>query len=723
MCVGLWCCAALAVATTFASSAPAQTAPPPIGPPGRLAHYRNTSQSLPESVVSAFSFILGPTETRHGTACQWIELEGTKPGGQQFRVWLLSAGYPALSIKEARGRAFRYILQEGQAEPVEYRHLFTGDAVLPSVGGWRHLWPQDPYFNRLGQLTDGFPQECSYLGFHFRLTTTESTNTALPPPARVVDLLPDVLIGLPHNGRLQDETRRSDESTPLTRFTRADYRELAAAGFNCLRIDAEQLSWVTELNVFYWGLGGNALPYPECLYRSVYLGPELFLDEPAVGTRDYVIRPRLAKDAAFRKSLTPEIVFDAFKDFYHKAIQRAPFSFIHELAARSDVALGEMQFPQENLFSWETMVATAGYQLSQDPGVTEAMVFEPPGRVGAWRTVPELDMTYGCQLSPGDPKHLADVICGFLRGAARATGKQWGFSIYGAVDRADSYWLLTHAHDLGATRFFFWDTSGLAGVPYQESLALARNLRAHAGHYPARDLERLKRAAEVAILLPPGYNLGHVQLGKGSLWGLGELNLERTNRRGVKYRKVMANFFAEIERCLKLGVSFDLFWDLPGFPPADFREVVRVREDGRVEVTEQGVQTVLNDARQPPRPGGIPPELTIQLSARPKRAPATIRAVARVTERSAPVFYTVGADASGIYYNAVVAWELYGPGEEDYRFLMPPKMLPTVRRVSGGYEITTDVRFDRPGAYRLRAGTVDLAGRSTVIWTDILVPQ
>ena len=59
-------------------------------------------------------------------------------------------------------------------------------------------------------------------------------------------------------------------------------------------------------------------------------------------------------------------------------------------------------------------------------------------------------------------------------------------------------------------------------------------------------------------------------MGRGNLWGLGELNLERRNREGVKYRTVMHNFFTEIERAIRLGIAFDLLWDLEGL------EVVRL---------------------------------------------------------------------------------------------------------------------------------------------------
>ena len=41
-----------------------------------------------------------------------------------------------------------------------------------------------------------------------------------------------------------------------------------------------------------------------------------------------------------------------------------------------------------------------------------------------------------------------------------------------------------------------------------------------------------------------------------------------------------------------------------------------------------------------------------------------------VLEGSAAVYYTLGADAAGVYRNARVLWELYGPQDEDYRFLL-----------------------------------------------------
>src|SRR5262249_40300511 len=153
------------------------------------------------------------------------------------------------------------------------------------------------------------------------------------------------------------------------------------------------------------------LPFPESLYRSQYLGPALYLDEPAVGTRDHVVRPRLSSDPAFRKSLTPQLMLGEFRKYFEHALREgAPVALMKALRARSDLDRGDMNLVQENLYTWETMVSTGAYQLSQDPRVPDAIVFEPPGRIGTRRTIPEMDMTYGVQLPPDDPKTLADII-------------------------------------------------------------------------------------------------------------------------------------------------------------------------------------------------------------------------------------------------------------------------------------------------------------------------
>ena len=210
-------------------------------------------------------------------------------------------------------------------------------------------------------------------------------------------------------------------------------------------------------------------------------------------------------------------------------------------------------------------------------------------------------------------------------------------------------------------------------------------------------------------------------MGKGNLWGLGELNLERLNREGVKYRTIMGNFFTEIERCTRMGVAHDLVWDLEGYDFSGYREVVRIREDGKVMVIADGTEVLFNGPRIPDRPEGSPPQLAIELSNESGKAPLDISARAILVESSAPIYYTLGADRKGIYKNARVFWELYGPEEEDYRSLLNWNQEPLVH--NEGNRINVDIRFriSRTGKYRLRTATVDLAGRTEIVWKNITV--
>ena len=685
-------------------------------------YYHEKEDGLPGSVASNLTLTLGSVEKRGETEYQWFCLRGTKVNGETFSVWLLNSGYPPRTLAAASETAVRYILQEGDSEPLEFHDRSTGKAALPVLGGWEHLIPRAAKNAPQGAL---FPQKVRYLGHLYLLDSLKDSGAAPEPPdARILNLLPDVLIGPAHNSKQKDETRRYDSSDyELVRLTEDDYSEMIEAGVNCLRVDAEQAGWIRHRDVFHWGIGGDEVSYPECLYRSNYLGPGIFMDEPAVCTRDHVLRPKLEKDEDYRKDLTVQMAFEEFKSYFRKAAHEgAPTRLLKGLAARPDVDLGDMEFLQQNIYTWETMASSAAYQLSEDKdGPPNAIVFEPPARVGTMRTLPEINMTYGCQIPIDDPKNLIGIIYGFLRGAARLTGKNWGMSIYGQVHRADAFWYQTHAYDLGASLFLYWDSHELACVPYNEYLALSRNLSSHAESHPRRDMEKLKKAAEAVILLPPGYGLGHIHMGRGNLWGLAELNLERLNREGVKYRAVMSNFFTEIERCIRFGVAYDLLWDLDDLDLSGYREAVRIREDGKVQVIAEGEETLHEAARTPARPSGKPPQLAIELSTSAGKAPLGITACANIVQGSAPVYYTVGADAQGVYENVIVSWELFGPREEDYRFLNWEELTPRVTESNSVSTVEVDFRIERPGSYRLRAATVDMAGRTAVVWKIIAV--
>ncbi|MBL9134584.1 MAG: hypothetical protein JNK85_01885 [Verrucomicrobiales bacterium] len=691
-----------------------------LGPPGTSHHFRLESPASTRAPVQQFTLALGEVDQGSEGSGQWVRLEATTSSQRTFRIWLLVEPRADVSPWRVPASAIlRYILQEGTSAPVETVDGSRSGPVLPSLLEWPSLWPAAV------NPGDAAPEpRVQYLGHAYR----SSAKTADPfrrPSAqpRRVRLYPDRWIGVPSNQRQKDPRRRYDNSEyEYQRLTREDYQTMIEAGMTCLRVDAEQAAWVEAFEAFYWGVSPVELAFPECLYRSAYLGPALFLDEPAVVTRDHTLRPRLEKEPDFRRTLTPQVALAAFEEHFRQVLHDgAPSQMQRAIRAQPDLDLGTLPLRQANLYSWETMIATAAYQLAQDPLVPSAIVFEPPGRLGTTRTLPEMNMAYGCQIPVDDPKNLTSILYGFLRGAARQTGKSWGTSIYGAVDGRDAPWFLTQAYDLGATRFFFWDNAALACVPFDECLALTRILRRHADSRPARHLERLKQAAEIAILLPPGYNLGHVHMGRGNLWGLGELNLERVNSHGIPYRNVMSALFLEIEQCQRDGVAFDLLWDLSATPPKGYREVRRILETAEVEVHRDSLRILREGPRRPVRPAGVPPEITVNVSQVRGRAPLDIVAQASVRETAAPVYYTHGADPSGLYHNAAVLWEVFGPADEDYRFLMPPQLRPSTTFDGRNHQNRITFRLDRPGIYRLRVATCDLAGRTSVRWNTLTV--
>lgn len=582
----------------------------------------------------------------------WISFVAEKRDGGKFAVHSLQRG------------GDRYLLQEGNGPVREFRHPVSGAAIRPSMGGWDQIFPRTE------------AETLTVLGHVYK--RSGAANATVPMAAETVYLQPDLLIGPASNSKQKDETRRYDTSEyTYVRMDESDYRTMATAGVSCVRVDTEQAVWAEKLGMFYYGTA--ALPYPEMMYRPQYLGPVLYLDEPAVGTRDSVIRPRMAKDSSLRKSLTPAYVLEAFREHFAESAKRNSTALMGQLRARKDIDVGTMEFRQANLYDWETMEATAGYALSRDKVVPAAFVWEPAGRIGTRRTVPEFNMNYGTRF-PLQPHVVPTIVNGFLRGAARATGKEWGISIYGAVERSDAPYWLTKAYDEGATRFFFWDNYQLACVPFQEVLAHARHLRAHAMAHPRT---QAAPRAELAIVIPAGYNLGHVFQGKGLLWGLPELNRERSTAAGSTYGEVMSAAFLEMEKAMREGTRFDVLWDLPELPVNGYGRVVRITEGARTGRTATG-------------PG---PAVALTISGG-EGGWYTGHAAS-----TADLFYTAGADATGVYRNARFYWELYGPNEEDMQIIPPGE---TVR-----------FHAPKPGVYRVRAAAMDSEGRTTVIWREI----
>ena len=203
----------------------------PAGRPD-IATYHAADANLPASVVKTFTIELGPTIAVRGEAHRWMRLHATKVNDESFSVWILGAGYPAKSLRTALRSTARYILQIGDGGAVEFRNARTSTAVLPSHGAWPHLFPHavDEDSSR-----STFAGNVRYLGHVYKLHSAERLEDAIePPPAEVIELLPDLLIGVPSTRKQKDTARRYDRSDyEYVELSRDDYRAMIDAGMTC----------------------------------------------------------------------------------------------------------------------------------------------------------------------------------------------------------------------------------------------------------------------------------------------------------------------------------------------------------------------------------------------------------------------------------------------------------------------------------------------------------
>lgn len=684
------------------------------GRPGDVGVYRYPAgDSVPSSLVTRLELRWGP---KHSEA-QWSRMDAYKADGRRFRVWLLTRNSPARTAGQEESPIKRYLFQEGGEKPVEYQNQFTGNAVLPSHGFWSHQLPKAPDIAQSGFV---FPPKVFFLGHAFDLESVGIEEPFKIPLAKLLRLPCDLEIGAKRDRRDRREARRFDgDPVDLTRYEPADYPERIGHGQTTFNVPADQVGFVRRESVFYCGDDPLSMRYPECLFRSNYLGPSPdFIDEPAART-SFALQAALKEGRPPASELTISRVLERFRAEFEKAKGASGSIQLQKvLASRPDVSLGRMKGSLWDVWSWETLISSGAYQLcATGEGGPAAIVYE--GREAANRDLPLFNSSTGAQFSTADAQAWLDMVYGMLRGAARLSGKRWGISIYGQFERAEAYRALCYGYECGASFFLFWTGARGHHVPYEEQLAWSRFIREYARQHPDRDVGRLRKMAEVLIFFPAGYTL----LSKEPMWWLPPLHYEKKNKHGLKYREVLARVAAEIERCYREGVCYDLAWDWEGFwrngsndlktpELKGYREVVRVCEDGRVIVQKGSREKVFYEPRWPRRPKGKAPVLKISLSKEEGKAPMTLVAHAEVTEHQSPVHFTSAHDEKGVWRNTKVIWQLYGPGPDDFA------------QLSERHDAKTGLlplELNKAGVYRLRASVVDRAGRSTVRWKRIAV--
>ena len=671
------------------------------GSPGDFAVYRPKAP-VPEFKSNTAKLTLSWGFPEEGA--RWLSFTAESYDGHQVKVWLLGDAYPPRNRREAESLVRRYLVKEGDSDPMEYVNACSGKALLPAHGYWPHQIPRS-------QTTDGnaavFPDELTFWGHEFKRVSIGIEKPEEIPEAHQVMPPCHFQIGSRSNRRDDFQPRRYDDAeVELVPYDPDDFSERLQTGQTSFLVSAEHVDQVRSENVYYTGDNTQTMPFPAALYRSNYLGPSPdYLDEPAVVT-SFQWQRELREKPALAEAMTIESVLTSFKDNFRDAnYQRRTTWLQRGLDRRPDVDTGSISLVQENLWLWEVHLSSAAYQLAAErEAQPTAVVFE--GRGVRHRDLPLFNSSFGSQIPTSDHQAWLDMIYGMMRGAARTTGKHWGMAIYGQTEVTEVIPSLTYAYDLGASYFLYWTGARGHHVPYEEQLTYSRALADYARRFPDRDLNALREAAEVMILFPPGY----VLLTKEPMWWLEPLNYEKQNAAGRTIREVLACVAAEIERCYRAGVPYDLAWDLPELDLEGYRELVRVLEDGSVVVESGGIETRYVQPRWPSRPSGSAPEFTLKVSHRRGAAPLFAVAQAELIGSESPVRFTPAHDAEGVWRNSKFIWQLYGPGPNAYRHLSGESndgLLP--------------LELDKPGDYRLRVSVVDLAGRSSVKWATITV--
>jgi hypothetical protein len=549
--------------------------------PGTHGHYLVLSAKTDAPPpFAAVDFIYGPREKVGDREYQWWQLEVRAGADFQstplLQLRALTSRDP-LARSDAPLQFQRYILRTlDPAETLDYRDAHTSAALLPP---WRDFERGFiPHPAKGANLQQAVPETLEYLG---HILTLQHAGRNVPWPswdnmqypdrkggAKILPLDRELLVGTGRNfkdaerRRLPQEPKRQNYT--YVPFTGDDYTTMIEAGINLFAIALDQERFVRAQPVFYLRETDRNAPisYPAYLYRSNYLGLQMFMDEPSilmVGDKNINTKLRYFSDAA-------ALLEKRVRERYEGRGSYGAFQLESGLEVQG-INLGDMRVEQCDYPSWETLYETTFYQMA---GGLAGLVhegryqLEPFNKAMARWTGVERAYT---------ARDLLRYHYAFLRGGTRPFRKHWGTAVYGQMDPKIAPEAVTLAYDMGARYVWFWTSDHDHHVPWPEQLALARTLKEHASRHPRPSLFGPPPELDTAIVIPYGYFLSFE-----NLWWVRVLDKEGQNEASQKYRRLMKRAHDAVREALDRGEDFDITVD-DGREIKSYRRVVRVSDE------------------------------------------------------------------------------------------------------------------------------------------------
>lgn len=457
------------------------------------------------------------------------------------------------------------------SEVYDYRDAVRPDRALTPAWGDFDRWLV-PRPARAAGRQDGFPHTCTYLGHTLSLRTVRKAPPLEPwDDANVLKLDRELWIATSRTFKDREERRLPDadqRNYDYVQWTPKDYEELIDAGMNVFGLIPGIERWLRSRPVFYRrGFSGDEpLRWPADLYRSNFIGPVLYLDEPSCRMT--------GNESFYNHSYWFTDFITALVSRVESEVNQARYGLEKQLRD-GHIVLGNMRLAQPDFVAWETRYSTAYYQLL---GGTRGFVHEGRYQLAEFNSF--VEATTGLD-RPHTAEEMFRYIYAVMRGAARSFNGDWGTAIYGQADPRLNPLAVKLAYDMGARYIWYWTSDHAHHLPWPEQLELSRIVRRHAAEHPRPSIRGPLPQRDKLITIPYGYvpelesptNRKHCW----DLWWVRQLDPEKKNEASQRYRRLMRKLFEQVNRSLEAGEDFDISIDGPA-PVNGYREIVRITD-------------------------------------------------------------------------------------------------------------------------------------------------